>query len=145
MIAMVSFVLGRIFAQSEAVLAEKRRVYEEFLKICPQPNDVYLEWNIQLEQERFGSMRVMQGPFLLYAAPSVQFAMSRYMLLFDEVDQELGPDTPPLHPRYKELAKAQNDLILEMSRDALGWSVFGFKGKSRLPADALEQAKRNTL
>ncbi|SEQ04056.1 hypothetical protein [Thalassovita taeanensis] len=140
-----SFLLGRIFSQSEAVLAEKRRVYEEFLTVCPMPNDAYKAWTPEREQERTEAFQSVYGKLMLYAAPAVTLAISLYLDLLNAADIELGPESEPLHPAFKEAAKAHNDIILEMRRDALGLSMFGYYGKSRLPANAYEEAKRKSL
>lgn len=145
LLAVFSFLMGKLYSQSEKVLAEKRRVYEELLRSFPVPNDAYEEWSPELELERLSQFRKEFGPFLLYATSSVLLAASIYQEKFEQVDHELHPDSEALHPSFKELAKAHNDLILEMRRDALGWSFFAYKGKSRLPPDALENAKRSGL
>ncbi|OIQ38510.1 MAG: hypothetical protein BM560_19035 [Roseobacter sp. MedPE-SWde] len=144
-LAILGFGFGRIFNQAEAVLAEKRRVYEEFLKGIPSPNDAYVQCSDTVSEERADAVKKHYGPLMLYAAPTVALAASRYLQAFEQADIELSPESEPLHPKFRDLAKAQNDLILEMRRDALGWSMFGYYGKSRLPEDALEQAKRNAL
>ena len=127
----LTFLLSRNFAQKDAILAEKRRVYEEFLVNMPSPNDAYDAVDDRVMMERAERMRKCSGAIMLYGNAKVAFAVSRYFQLFAEADEVLGPDSPALHPKYKELAKAQNDLILEMSRDAMG--PFRFKGRSRLP------------
>ena len=136
-----AFLFGRMFSQSEAVLSEKRRVYEEFLVACPMPNTAYEEF----DPDRLNSFKSEYAKLMLYAEPAVVLCISRYMNLLNEADEILGPDSEALHPAFKAAAKAHNDIILEMRRDALGWSMFGYRGKTRLPEDALEQAKKNTL
>ena len=141
----IGFIFGRVSNQSEAVLAEKRRVYEAFLQGTPSPEDAYDELTDEQLVERSKRFREVQGPLLLYASPSVSLALAIYLQAFHEADTELTKSSPELHSAYKKAAKAQNDLILEMRRDALGWSVFGFRGESRLPKDALENAKKASL
>ncbi|MFQ6547562.1 hypothetical protein AADZ90_006355 [Aestuariibius sp. 2305UL40-4] len=131
---MLGFLFGRIFAQSEAILAEKRRVYEAFLVDGPAPNDADSEWSEDIDRERQTQIKRVVNPMLLYASPPVAQAVSVYLEKFHEADAELGPSSPALHPTYVELAKSHNDVALEMSRDALGWSVFGYRGKSRVPS-----------
>ena len=141
----VGFILGRIYAQSEAILAEKRRVYEEFLLNCPRPNQAYSNLSDEEYSRLHEAMEKASSAMMLYAAPPVALAMSIYLEEFEKAANELDPESGALHPVFKRLAKAHNDLILEMRRDGLAWSVFGYKGKSRLPADALEQAKKKSL
>jgi hypothetical protein len=134
-ISMVSFVLGRVFAQSETILSEKRRVYEEFLRACPKPNDSYTTFDQDQTDSRFDQMMGVYAVLMFYAAPSVAHAIKHYLGAFAEADQQLNPESAALHPSYQRLAMAHNDIILEMRRDALGWSMFGYHGKSRLPTD----------
>ncbi|MBC7137313.1 MAG: hypothetical protein H5U17_00985 [Defluviimonas sp.] len=140
-VSAVSFVLGRVFSQSEAVLAEKRRFYEAFLRVCPHANDAYSD-NATATWER---IREVQAVLAMYAPYQVMLALSLYQQAFAEADAVLTDNSPQLHPAFKKAAKAQNDLILEMRRDALSWSAFGYWGKSRLPPDALEKAKQASL
>ena len=128
-----SFLLGRILSQSEQVLAEKRRVYEEFLRGCPVPNEVYENWSEEVEMSRGARIHEVYAPLLLYASPTVAQAVGVYLQKFGEADQQLSLDSPPLAPAYLNVAKAHNDIALEMRRDSLGWSIFGHRGKSRLP------------
>ncbi|WP_368186446.1 hypothetical protein [Aestuariibius sp. HNIBRBA575] len=145
MVAAIGFVFGRIFSQAEAVLAEKRRIYEEFLMDAPAPNDAYYEIDADELHRKTLALNKVHSKLMLYASHRVLFAASQYLSKYQEAQDELTIDSGSLHPRFKAAAKAQNDLILEMRRDALGWSTFGYYGKSRLPEDALEQAKRNSL
>lgn len=132
-LTLIGFVMGRAVSESEKVLAEKRRVYESFLTQCPVPNEAYDSADDETVKSRSDRLHRAQGALLLYASPSVAVALSIYLNKFHEADIVLGPDSPALHEKYKELAKAHNDLILEMRRDALAWSAFGHRGKSRLP------------
>lgn len=144
-LAALSFLFGRMFSQSEAVLAEKRRIYEEFLVVCPHPNWAYQEWTPDRESELAELMQSNYGKLCLYASSDVMFALQRYLELLLKADTALGPTSAPGALEYKASAKAHNDLILEMRRDALSWSMFGYSGKSRLPKDRLEAAKASTL
>lgn len=82
---------------------------------------------------------------LMYAAPSVAIAVSEYLQGFDKTAQILTPQSPEMDPAFRILAKQHNDAILEMRRDSFSWSIFGYYGKSRIPKDAFERAKKNTL
>ncbi|MFP7674331.1 hypothetical protein ACG74X_13370 [Marivita sp. S0852] len=133
LLTLVGFVLGRTVSESEKILAEKRRVYEHFITQCPVPNEAYDLADDETIKTRSERLHKAQGALLLYAAPSVAVAVSIYLKKFSEADMILGSESPPLHDKYKELAQAHNDIILEMRRDALAWSAFGYRGKTRLP------------
>jgi hypothetical protein len=145
LLTILGAVFGRIFSQSEVVLAEKRRVYETFLVECPSPTEAYIDWTEEVEADRQKRLSKVQGPLLLYGSVTVALAFEIYLERFCEADQLLTSQSPALHPAYKALAKAQNDMVLEMRRDALSWSFFGYFGKSRLPDNALESAKQKNL
>jgi len=139
------YFFGRMFSQSEAVLAEKRRVYEQFLVKCPMAVSSYREFDPNQDALGNDVMQEEFGRLMLYASPDVTFAITRYIEKLQLADEHLGPDSPALHPMFTDAAKAQNDIVLEMRRDALGWSMFGHRGKTRLPTDRMEQAKRKLL
>ena len=141
-LTILGFLVGRVFSQSETILADKRRVYEEFLRNCPVPNDAYENWAPSLESERLRKLHDVHGPFTLYASPTVTQALARYLDAFAEADRELSEESLPLHPKFKVAAKAHNDLILEMRRDVLAWSVFAYRGKSRLPSNAVGDGEK---
>jgi len=48
--------------------------------------------------------------------------------MFDRQQSELGFSSECVHPEFRKLTAAHNKLILEMRRDALGWSVFHHPG-----------------
>jgi hypothetical protein len=144
-LTILGFIFGRIFSQSEAILADKRRVYEEFLRNCPDPNEAYEDDTPASVALRIERLKATKGPLIMYASPTVVLALGHYLQLFEHASGELNSSSAALHPTFKTLAKAQNDLILEMRRDGFAWSAFGYHGRSRLPIDVLEKAKANAL
>ena len=145
LLSAITYILGRAFNESEKILAEKRRIYEEFLRACPVPNDAYDSLSEEEQVERVKKIGRIFPIVTLYASPNVALAVSRYLKTFEEASNVLGPFSHALHEAFGKAAKAHNDIILEMNRDAFGWSVFGYKGPSRLPKDALYQASSETL
>ncbi len=126
-------------------MGDKRRIYEEYLGICPTAQDTYMSSAECNPLDLFQKAHAFNGVLVFYASPDVLFAKSRFEEKFLDAWEVLGPDSPPLHHKFKEVAKAYNDLVLEMRRDSMNWSVFGYHGKSRLPPNVLEQAKKNSL
>ncbi len=132
-LAALGFTLGRFYAESERILAEKRKHYLEFLNALPPLNDTY---NDTTEEEFIATLRpaTERLPILLfYADKSVMMAWGVLHQKYFEAHARLSPNSPPLAPEYKTLATAQNDLVLEMRRDAFRWSIFNYSGKSRVP------------
>ncbi len=145
LLSAVGYVIGRSFAESEKVLSEKRRIYEEFLRRCPEPNEAYENLSDDEVAARAKLIAQLHPVVSFYASPSVSIAIGRYYQLFEEADNILTPSSPPLHEAFRSAAKAHNDIILEMRRDAFAWSAFGHRGPSRLPADAFERAKDSSV
>ncbi|MCF7698710.1 hypothetical protein [Loktanella sp. M215] len=131
-LTIIGFIFGRVFNQSEIILAEKRRTYEALLNNYPKPIEVYLIDSDDQAIERREKMSSVHGAFLLFAAPKVAQATAIYLNIYEDVDRKLGPDSAVLHPEYKRVSQAHTDLILEMRRDCLAWSAFGYNGKSRI-------------
>ncbi|MDQ7775763.1 MAG: hypothetical protein Q4615_07600 [Paracoccus aminovorans] len=145
LLSVIAYLLGRQISEPEKILSEKRRIYEEFLRRCPEPNEAYLDLDEEKAATRLREFAKLHPIVSLYASTNVSIAISRYYQLFDAADRELRPDSPPLHEAFRSAAKAHNDIILEMRRDAFSWSAFGHRGKSRLPSDAIEQAGRSSF
>lgn len=145
LLSAIAFLLGRHISETEKILAEKRRIYEEFLRRCPEPNEAYADLNEEEEAERVKTFAHLHPLISLYASPNVALAVGRYYQLFDEANRVLSPDSPPLHEAFRTAAKAHNDVILEMRRDAFAWSIFGHRAPSRLPTDAFEDARKRNL
>jgi hypothetical protein len=141
-LTVVGFIFGRVFNQSEQILSDKRRAYEAFLDACPAPNDAYGNWGAEKGAVR--DLEKARGRISLYGSQNVMLAVRRYLEIFSEVNPILAKESVPLHPMFLKLAQAQNDVILEMRRDALAWSAFAYRGKSRIQVEVLEKS-RNTL
>lgn len=127
-LSVIGFLIGKSLSESEKILSEKRRIYEAALRSLPAPNDAYPVSSTDRPSFQSAELTVL----LLYASPMVAQAVGRYVSEFQRVSEVLQANSPPLDPNFKELAKAHNDLILEMRRDAFAWSVFGYRGPSRL-------------
>lgn len=132
-LASLGFFAGRFYAESERILSEKRKHYLEFLSTLPPLQDTY---NDSTEEEFLTTLRpaIECIPRLMfYSDKSVIVAWDVLQKKYLEANAILTPDSPALAPEYKALATAQNDLVLEMRRDAFRWSVFNYSGKSRVP------------
>ena len=74
--SIVSFLLGRIYSQSEIILSEKRRVYEEFLEACPRPNQAYYDFSDEELGRLNEKLEVAMAKMSLYASTEVSLAVS---------------------------------------------------------------------
>lgn len=129
----VGFILGRFFSESERILSDKRRQYLDFLSVLPPLNDVYLDVDDGAFLEKLRPAIARVPSVLFYCDPAVAQAIAVLLQRYEEAHSVLGPESPPLAPEYMVLAKAQNDLVLEMRRDAFRWSIFNYSSASRLP------------
>ncbi|KZY44014.1 hypothetical protein A3731_10725 [Roseovarius sp. HI0049] len=131
--ASLGFLIGRFYAESERILSEKRKYYLEFLSALPPLQDTY---NDSTEEEFLTTLRPAMEcipRLMFYADKSVILSWGVLHQKYIEAHATLTPDSPALTPEYKALMTAQNDLVLEMRRDAFRWSVFNYSGKSRVP------------
>lgn len=144
-LAALGFLLGRVVRQSEAILSEKRRVYEAFIANCFFPNQAFEDWSPEMAAEQLKTLHEASWPLLLFASANVVVALERYIKVFSEAQEILSPDDPPLHPAFQKAARAHNDLILEMRRDILAFSIYAHQGKSRIPVDTLKQMERASI
>lgn len=137
LLAALGFLLGRLYNESERILVQKRRVYEEYLRVLPTPNSAYKDMDDSAYQNTIAPSLDATPVLMLYASPTVAAAASTYLQAYEEACELLSPTSPPLAPEYMRLAKSQNDVILEMRRDAFAWSTFAHRGASRVPPAAL--------
>jgi hypothetical protein len=129
--AVLGFIFGRIFHQSEQILTDKRRVYEEFLRHCPQPNDALADNLAVTLQSRSLKLEELKGPLMIYASASVMQSLSQYLDALAKLNTEQVGGATISNAQLQYAAKAQNNVIIEMRRDVLAWSVFAHAGKAR--------------
>lgn len=131
LVSILSFLLGRVFSQSERVIEQKKTAYENFLNDCPAPNEAYGDLEEIVGQKSF--QRGL-GVLSLYASPEALLAAQNYFEKLAAAAEILKPDSEALDPAFREVYKAYNSMLFEMRRDALVWSVF------RLPRQAPQPA-----
>ncbi|WP_417807264.1 hypothetical protein [Thioclava sp.] len=126
LIAIVSFLLGKAFSQSEKVLDQKRKAYEDFLRVCPAPNEAHSERepDIQEVQRAIGILSV-------YGSQDVLTNASEYFQLFASAQEILSSVTEAGHPEFMSLMTRYNRMILAMREDAMRWSAFAPNKKNR--------------
>ena len=84
-LSIVSFVLGRIYAESERILAEKRRVYERFLLALPAPMAAYDD--VPDEANLLAQAQELMPAFLLYASGGAAQAVTVYYNKFQRASE----------------------------------------------------------
>ena len=128
-LTILGFLFGKVFSQSEVILSDKRRIYEEFLRICPQPSDGLGDDAEELLGGRIAKLNEHKGPLLIYASPDVIIALSEYLKSLSSLLDTKHTDARTIADIQRLATQAQNSLIIEMRRDVLSWSVFAYRGK----------------
>ena len=125
----LSFVFGRIFAQSENILDRKREAYSDFLKFCPAPNEAHFPDTIP----DFGEMQRQIGTLTLYGSPDVCKFAGEYFEQFSKSNEILVEvELPEVgHPEFLKTMTSYNQMIWAMRNDAMTWSVFAPKKSAR--------------
>ncbi len=131
LLTILGFIFGKIFSQSETILSDKRRVYEEFLRNCPQPDDVVGENAKEIVESRVVKLKELKGPLMIYAAPLVMIALSEYLNVISTLITQFEEGGAHNADLQRLATRAQNSLIIEMRRDSLAWSVFAFRGEKK--------------
>ena len=121
-VAIMGFIAGRVFSESEKILSEKRRIYEEFLRVCPEPTVAYDD-DAEVQFLTDELLRI-KSVLMLYASSEVLLALQAYTEEYGRAASILNSGSPALHPACKKLAQSHNRLIKEMRVDGLAWSVF---------------------
>ena len=125
-VAAISFLLGKAFSQSEKVLDQKRKAYEDFLRVCPAPNEAHspVDPDITLMQRAIGILS-------LYGSADAAKYAGEYFFDFAESQSLLRTVTEPGHPRFMQLMTKYNRMVWAMRVDAMTWSMFAPTKKAR--------------
>ena len=146
LIAVLAFVLGRIWSTSEAIYQARQNAYLDALKALRDPRE--LKWDINKielseEIEKFRST----GPSIyLFGSPEV-------IELFDSYGHEIGwligflesggERDDDFHRKVDGAVDILQSMTTQMRRDSLSWSVFLLRdiiaGKQRKTAKAEEK------
>lgn len=129
--ATIGFVFGRIFSQSEQILSEKRRVYEEFLRNIPQPSDLAGGDSASKMKARSLKLDELKGPLAIYASSGVMAALSDYLFSLAKIATKQANTEAVSNALVEHASQAQNNVIIEMRRDSLAWSVFAYTAMPR--------------
>jgi hypothetical protein len=133
-IAVVSFIAGRLFVQSEAVLTQKKKVYQDYLDVCLTAHEAYK----QTATESGAADQVVvdlesirpKGEFFLYASQEVIILAGRHIDTLTSAYTEIDQSTEALHPAFTHSIQAYNRMLVAMRRDVLGWSIQGIMEKA---------------
>jgi hypothetical protein len=152
LIAAASFLIGKLYFQSESILLKKKEIYQEHLDACATAHEAYKQaghdkevsqkWLAHLESIR------PRGEFFLYASQEVIILSGQHIDTLSAAFAEIDQSTEALHPAFKDSIQAYNRMLIAMRRDVLGWSIqgiserfFGSKRARRLLNAASKQER----
>ena len=119
LVSALSFLLGKVFSQSEVVLDQKRQAYKDFLEFCPSPNEVHFEETVSpVELQR----RV--GVLTLYGSQKALLLAGKYFEDFADAQPGLIGKDIAGHPEFLKVMTSYNRMVWEMRNDAMTWSLF---------------------
>jgi hypothetical protein len=135
-IAVASFIAGRVFLQTEAVLLQKRKVYQEYLEVCLTAHEAYKQSADNTEDVHAQLEKLKpKGEFFLYASRPVIILCGLHVQSLEKAFVEVDETSQPVHPAFARSITCYNQMLAEMRRDVLGWSLQGmverFFGSSR--------------
>jgi len=122
LLSVLSFLVGKLFSQSEKILDHKREAYSSFLKLCPVPNEAHFAD----KQIDFAMMREI-GVLSLYASPEATKLAAEYFDGFANAQEELVDVAEPGHPEYLKVMTKYNRMVWAMRNDVMTWSIFAPK------------------
>jgi hypothetical protein len=101
-------------------------VYEEFLRLCPAPNEAH-------SRTEFDSVELQRsvGLVSLYGSAEVAQSASNYFDAFAKGQEKLSEIEQAGHPDFVKVMSAYNAMIWSMRADVMAWSVFATSKKHR--------------
>jgi hypothetical protein len=122
----VGFLIGKTFSQSEKILDQKRKCYEDFLRVCPAPNEAHGS-----EEPAATEMQRAVGLLSIYgSSDAIKFA-GAYFAEFAKAQPILQSVSEAGHPKFLEQMSHYNRMIWAMRNDAMLWSAFAPARRAR--------------
>lgn len=131
-LALLSFLLGKLWSSSEAVFVKRQVAYEEFLKRCPHTTEVHSGHLLEVNSKVIESVREAVAAVTLYASPQVERAVTEYMFLLGFILGMAREDVEEFRSRANQADSAYTAMLLAMKSDALGLTIFGIRNRLRL-------------
>ncbi|MEP3034400.1 MAG: hypothetical protein ABJO67_08655, partial [Pseudoruegeria sp.] len=109
LLSLATFLLGKIYAQTEIILDRKRDAYREFLSQCPCPNEAHTE----VAQDYMGFQRNL-GVLTIYGSKESLECAGKYFTEFASAQEVLIHVETAGHPAFIKLMTCYNKMIWEM-------------------------------
>ncbi len=148
LVAVISFVIGKIWASNAELFAVRQKAYSRFLENCPHPTEIFMEKPrkqkaLMTDHEFLNKIKQASAEFSLFASPMAAYYSGRYFTLVGELLAVSDKDSQSFSDKC-ELAQGHfHELILQMRKDSLGLTWFGiqefFASKNRSPMKGLEE------
>ena len=127
-VAILSFVLGKIWSSSEMIFRARQQAYESFLKECVHYGELdfpgYDACTLDLPK-----LREVSALITLYSSRAAGLATDKYMYA---LGYQLGlgaVDDKQRAAAKQATATAHTEMIMSMRNDTLGWTYFGISSK----------------
>lgn len=142
-IALLSFIVGKIWSTSEAVFLKRQEAYERFLVRCPHALEFKIKGDLApaassdetdteylvkfVDNELMQEIREASAALTLYASPSVETLANAYMFSLGELLGVAGLENSD--EKFEEANQAYLNLIEAMREDSLGVTYFGLQNR----------------
>lgn len=124
-IALLSFLLGRLWHHSEIIMLGRQRAYASFLGKCLLPGELALPGEKPEIESLILSLREAGAEVSLYASDHVNKSIGKYLGKIGYLIGAFGMPPEELSADIAEANSLYDTMIAEMRRDVLSWSLFG--------------------
>lgn len=148
LVAIISFIIGKIWASNTELFAIRQKAYARFLEKCPHPTEIFMETpqkqkTLMTDQEFLEKIKHASAEFSLFASPKAANFSGRYFLLVGELIATPDKDTQSVSDKREMAHSYFHELIMQMRKDSLGLTWFGiqdfFASRQRTSTKVLEE------
>jgi len=123
LVAVASFLLGKIWHHSELVLLGRQRAYAEFLRRCMNSEELRVVEAPEIEKT-LAQLREISAEITLYGSNRVNEAVEDYLRRLGFLIGAHGLPSSEIKDEMATASRQYEEMIQAMRHEALGWSVF---------------------
>ena len=126
-IALISFLIGKVWSSSEIVFGKRQEAYEHFIRLCPHSSELLALEDTKAIAGLMKTLRDASAALVLYSSPSVEQLVNSYL---SEMGQLISADpeqTDDLIAHHERANRTYTKMLEAMKRDSLGLTWFGVK------------------
>lgn len=125
LVAVISFVIGKIWASNTEIFALRQKAYARFLEKCPHPTEILSE--MPKEQILLERIREAGSEFSLFASRKAAFWSGKYFILLGEIVRYPDRESQEFLGKSVKAQSYFHELIMQMRKDSLGLTWFGIQ------------------